>query len=252
MPPISDNPVEADLLRIFRKCEDIMSKYSENQEQRMKSYIQALEDKIVDLKETEDRIPDETMDKYQSKISDFKDFLMAKTTSLKIESKVSQTNQASDDFNKMHMQEKAQKQVDSFSKSREMKKELFWKSTNASPDTELRHRPVEGRTASQEIEENIAHQHEKHEQLANEMVKLARHLKDNTQIAGKIIKEDMKVLEESTRKTDKNLGQLKHESTRLEAHLQKGTNWWLWIALAVVCATFMCMIVFIRFFPKPR
>ena len=60
------------------------------------------------------------------------------------------------------------------------------------------------------------------------------------------------VLKDASKKAGENVDRLKHESTRLEGHLQKGTNWWLWIAIAVVCATFMFMIFFIRFFPKPR
>ena len=62
----------------------------------------------------------------------------------------------------------------------------------------------------------------------------------------------LKVLKDASRKAETNVAKLKNESSRLESHLHKGTNWWLWIAIAVVCFTFLFMIVFIRFFPKPR
>lgn len=57
-------------------------------------------------------------------------------------------------------------------------------------------------------------------------------------------------LEESTQLADKNYAKLKVESDRLEVHARKACNWWIWIMLVIVCATFLWMVMFMKMFPK--
>ena len=57
-------------------------------------------------------------------------------------------------------------------------------------------------------------------------------------------------LEESTQLADRNYAKLKVESDRLEVHARKACNWWIWIMLIVVCATFLWMVIFMKMFPK--
>nr|XP_006821590.1 PREDICTED: vesicle transport protein USE1-like [Saccoglossus kowalevskii] len=57
-------------------------------------------------------------------------------------------------------------------------------------------------------------------------------------------------LGDTTRLADINYDKLDVESKRLEAHTKKACNWWVWIMMAIVCLTFVWMIMFIRMFPK--
>eukprot|EP00061_Rhincodon_typus_P014460 g41489.t1 len=88
------------------------------------------------------------------------------------------------------------------------------------------------------------------ERLAEEMLSLARNLKNNTLAAQSVIKQDNQTLTQSLRMADQNFEKLKVESERLEQHTKKSVNWLLWLMLVVVCFTFISMILFIRIFPK--
>uniref|UniRef100_A0A8C4K364 Vesicle transport protein USE1 n=1 Tax=Dromaius novaehollandiae TaxID=8790 RepID=A0A8C4K364_DRONO len=88
------------------------------------------------------------------------------------------------------------------------------------------------------------------EKLAEEMLSLARSLKNNTLAAQNVIKQDNQTLSHSLRMADQNFEKLKDESDRLEQHAKKSVNWLLWIMLIVVCFIFISMILFIRIFPK--
>ena len=57
-------------------------------------------------------------------------------------------------------------------------------------------------------------------------------------------------LEHSSKLADSNFEKLKRESERLEELTQRSCSWWIWIMLITVCVVFMCMIMFIRLFPK--
>ncbi|XP_073230800.1 vesicle transport protein USE1-like isoform X2 [Porites lutea] len=88
------------------------------------------------------------------------------------------------------------------------------------------------------------------ENIAEEMIKMAQHIKHTSVMASNIIKEDNKTLEQSTKLADSNFEKLKRESERLEELTQTPCSWWIWIMIITVCIVFMWMIIFIRLFPK--
>uniref|UniRef100_A0A803SZK7 Vesicle transport protein USE1 n=1 Tax=Anolis carolinensis TaxID=28377 RepID=A0A803SZK7_ANOCA len=111
--------------------------------------------------------------------------------------------------------------------------------------------PEEKQSAS-ELDAVLQHHHSLQEKLAEEMLHLARNLKNNTLVAQNVIKQDNQTLSQSLRLADRNFEKLKDESERLEQHAKKSVNWLLWLMLIVVCFIFISMILFIRIFPKLR
>ncbi|XP_067417704.1 vesicle transport protein USE1 isoform X3 [Emydura macquarii macquarii] len=103
-----------------------------------------------------------------------------------------------------------------------------------------------------ELDSVLQHHRSMQEKLAEEMLGLARSLKNNTLAAQNVIKQDNQTLSQSLRMADQNFEKLKDESERLEQHAKKSVNWLLWIMLIVVCFIFISMILFIRIFPKLR
>ncbi|NXR21280.1 USE1 protein, partial [Cinclus mexicanus] len=101
-----------------------------------------------------------------------------------------------------------------------------------------------------ELDAVLQHHQDMQEKLAEEMLSLARSLKNNTLAAQNVIKQDNQTLTHSLRMADQNFEKLKDESDRLEQHAKKSVNWLLWIMLIVVCFIFISMILFIRIFPK--
>ena len=49
---------------------------------------------------------------------------------------------------------------------------------------------------------------------------------------------------------DVNYDKLKVEGSRLEAHVKKSFNCWIWVMLILVCVTFVWMVIFMKMFPK--
>jgi len=136
--------------------------------------------------------------------------------------------------------------IETAKQNAEARRELMSKSTDGG-ESSLRQRKT---VATDDSDDVLSRQQQNHERIAEEMLSLTRNLKHNISASGSIIRKDTKVLSQATQDADSNLTQLRTESSRLESHLQQGTNWWLWSALALVCVTFLLMIIFIRFFPK--
>uniref|UniRef100_K7F277 Vesicle transport protein USE1 n=3 Tax=Pelodiscus sinensis TaxID=13735 RepID=K7F277_PELSI len=128
-------------------------------------------------------------------------------------------------------------------------------SVSESEELNLRKRkglgPEEKQSAA-ELDAVLDHHRSVQEKLAEEMLSLARNLKNNTLAAQNVIKQDNQTLSHSLRMADQNFEKLKDESERLEQHAKKSVNWLLWIMLIVVCFIFISMILFIRIFPKLR
>ncbi|NXO80252.1 USE1 protein, partial [Sitta europaea] len=108
----------------------------------------------------------------------------------------------------------------------------------------------EEKQSAVELDAVLQHHQDMQEKLAEEMLSLARSLKNNTLAAQNVIKQDNQTLSHSLRMADQNFEKLKDESDRLEQHAKKSVNWLLWIMLIVVCFIFISMILFIRIFPK--
>ncbi|TWW57937.1 vesicle transport protein USE1 isoform X2 [Takifugu rubripes] len=135
----------------------------------------------------------------------------------------------------------------------EMRDELL--STGSDKSTDLRNRrglPLDERQSAAELEAVLQHHHNLQEKLAEDMLNLARNLKNNTLAAQNIIKQDNQTLGQSMRQADVNLEKLKTESERLEQHTKKSINWLLWLMLILVSFIFISMILFIRIFPRLR
>lgn len=49
-------------------------------------------------------------------------------------------------------------------------------------------------SGSQELDSVLEYHHEKHEQIANDMLSMTRSMKEQSELAGKIIREDTKVI----------------------------------------------------------
>ncbi|XP_025052231.1 vesicle transport protein USE1 isoform X1 [Alligator sinensis] len=110
-------------------------------------------------------------------------------------------------------------------------------SINDSEEPNVRKRkglePDEKQSAT-ELDAVLQHHQNLQEKLAEEMLSLARSLKNNTLAAQNVIKQDNQTLSQSLRMADHNFEKLKDESERLEQHAKKSVNWLLWIMLIIV------------------
>ncbi|XP_064391034.1 vesicle transport protein USE1-like [Halichondria panicea] len=128
-----------------------------------------------------------------------------------------------------------------------MRDQLFAKTID--DETSLRHR---GTAALKEDIDSVVNRHQKmQDEIAEDMIRMAHSLKNNSLVAKEIMLSDNKALEKTLKAADNNIEGLDRETGRLQEHTS-GCAWGIWILLLVVFVVFFAMILLIRIVPKPR
>lgn len=242
---------EIDLIRLLSRCEQMAS--HKKHDWKLEQYVESLKEKLNQVQNLDVKIKpsDDVLKEYKQKITFLGQFLNA--SSLPETSKKSLVNQflapakSKTIYSAISVPTGKEIQVKTSAKyESDMKSELF--ATSSSNSDGVRNRV--GRTTQEDVDAALQHQQKMQEKVAEDMVALTKNLKHNVVASNQIIKEDCEVLQKSIGQTDTNFTKLQNETNRLDKHLQKGANWWLWISIALVCFVFFGMIFFIRFFPK--
>ncbi|KAJ7986649.1 hypothetical protein DPEC_G00342080 [Dallia pectoralis] len=257
--------LEINFVRLLSRCESIALEKRGETEWRLEKYVGALEEMLVALKKCPpagEVIPPtgEVMTEYKRKVDFLKGLLEAEKLSGTEKALANQflapgrtptiANERMPATKTVHMQTKARC-------TGEMRNELMGTGlpNKGNLETDLRNRrglALDERQSTAELDAVLQHHHNLQEKLAEDMLNLARNLKNNTLVAQNIIKQDNQTLSQSMRQADTNFEKLKVESERLEQHTKKSVNWFLWLMLILVSFMFISMILFIRIFPKLR
>ncbi|XP_010865405.1 vesicle transport protein USE1 isoform X3 [Esox lucius] len=245
--------LEINFVRLLSRCESIASEKRGETEWRLEKYVGALEEMLVALRKSPSKPTVEVMTDYTRKVDFLKGLLEAEKLSGTEKALANQflapgrtptiTSERMPATKTVHMQTKARC-------TGEMRNELMATGlpNKGNSETDLRNR----RQSAAELDAVLQHHHNLQEKLAEDMLNLARNLKNNTLVAQNIIKQDNQTLSQSMRQADTNFEKLKVESERLEQHTKKSVNWFLWLMLILVSFVFISMILFIRIFPKLR
>ncbi|KAG5850762.1 vesicle transport protein USE1 [Anguilla rostrata] len=253
--------LEINFIRLLSRCESIASEKRGETEWRLEKYVGALEEMLVALKKSSSKPTPEILTDYSRKVDFLKGLLEAEKLTSPTEKALANqflapgrtptiANERMPASKTVHMQTKARC-------TGEMRNELMGNGSSSTDgkETDLRQRrglPVDEKQSAAELDAVLQHHHNLQEKLAEDMLSLARNLKNNTLAAQSIIKQDNQTLKQSMRHADLNFEKLKTESERLEQHTKKSVNWFLWLMLILVCFTFISMILFIRIFPRLR
>ncbi|CAN9500410.1 unnamed protein product [Ophioblennius macclurei] len=251
--------LEINFIRLLSRCECIASEKRGETEWRLEKYVGALDEMLLALKKNSCKPTAEVLTEYTRKVDFLKGLLEAEKLSSTTEKALANqflapgrmptiSNERMPATKTVHMQTKARC-------TREMRDELLSTGTSGkgASDSDLRQRrclPLDERQSAAELDAVLQHHHNLQEKLADDMLNLARNLKNNTLAAQNIIKQDNQTLSQSMRQADLNFEKLKTESERLEQHTKKSVNWLLWLMLILVSFTFISMILFIRLFPR--
>lgn len=258
MAPIKSR-VEINFIRLLTRCEELAGSDSSHN-WKLVNYVGALEEKLSSLKklDSNEQPAADVFNEYSKKVEFLKNFTLAQSTpatsspASHVNTQISMPTSSIVKSIPSDMDYPIGKQIQAKASSRvglSMRDELMLTEKQNSSGLRQRSAPSQDQ-GLKDAGEVLKHHQKMHEQIAGEMLDLTRSLKHNIVAAKKVIQDDLEVLTKSNEQTDSNLGNLKKASTRLEGHLQKGTNWWLWICLALVCVVFLFMIFFIRVFPK--
>ncbi|XP_068751407.1 vesicle transport protein USE1-like [Montipora capricornis] len=262
--------LEINFRRLLERCETMAAELQDNKENvswRLEKYVSTLQKQITELKNSSNKPSADTMNEYNKKVEFLKGLI--ETQKLKsptekliasqqlvrpLSQTLGQTTATEKDRPANRAQElhiRAKSQI-----HKEMRNELLGDLhvDEKREDTQgLRNRLTGDKkrdTKDDSIDTVLQYHQKMQENIAEEMIKMAKNLKHTSVMASNIIKEDNKALEQATKLADSNFEKLKRESEKLEELTQASCSWWIWIMLITVCIVFMFMIMFIRLFPK--
>ncbi|XP_032567833.1 vesicle transport protein USE1 [Chiroxiphia lanceolata] len=253
--------LELNLMRLLSRCEALAAERRDPEEWRLEKYVAALEDMLRELKKQSSKPAPELLNEYSRKVDFLKGLLEAEKLSSSTEKALANqflapgrtpttAKERTPATKTVHLQTKARC-------TGQMRSELLGTDPLAINDSEelnirsgSKGLQSDEKQSAVELDAVLQHHQDMQEKLAEEMLSLARSLKNNTLAAQNVIKQDNQTLSHSLRMADQNFEKLKDESDRLEQHTKKSVNWLLWIMLIVVCFIFISMILFIRIFPK--
>ncbi|NXA63105.1 USE1 protein, partial [Mohoua ochrocephala] len=251
--------LELNLMRLLSRCETLAAERRDPEEWRLEKYVAALEDMLRELKKQSSKPAPELLNEYSRKVDFLKGLLEAEKLSSSMEKALANqflapgrtpttAKERTPATKTVHLQTKARC-------TGQMRSELLGtvRSEVQIPFFSLcscRGLTSDEKQSAVELDAVLQHHQDVQEKLAEEMLSLARSLKNNTLAAQNVIKQDNQTLSHSLRMADQNFEKLKDESDRLEQHAKKSVDWLLWIMLIVVCFIFISMILFIRIFPK--
>uniref|UniRef100_H3A4Z9 Vesicle transport protein USE1 n=1 Tax=Latimeria chalumnae TaxID=7897 RepID=H3A4Z9_LATCH len=250
--------LEVNFVRLLARCETLVAVKRDPTEWRLEKYVGALEEMLFAIKTHPSKPSPEVLSEYARKVEFLQGLLKAEKLTSPTEKALANqflTPGRTPTTSKERMS--ASKTVHLQTTARctaEMKNDLL----NPEPVSEIHQFllaiKVSGmsneRQSGSDLDAVLQHHHNLQEKLAEEMLSLARNLKNNTLVTQNVIKQDNQTLSQSLRMADHNFEKLKTESDRLEQHAKKSVNWFLWLMLIVVCFVFISMILFIRIFPK--
>ncbi|VVC97989.1 vesicle transport protein USE1 [Leptidea sinapis] len=250
--------VEINIRVLLKKCETMAKEDPIDANCKLNQYVLYLEDMISELKSDSQNKPcKDDLDDYMKRAAFLKGVIQ--TASLnspteKLEAVQLLSHGAATISTDTAAQEIHQKTVAKY--GLELRSELFGLEDN---DETLRKRNIikapnfTSNTSSQEDIDSLLKYHQNmQEKVAENMVMLTKSLKEQSQIASKIIRSDTEALQKSSDLTDKNLGSLKVESDRLQEHSRSAWKCWLWLMLAVVMVIFINMVLFMKVMKKRK
>ncbi|NXI84248.1 USE1 protein, partial [Rhipidura dahli] len=252
--------LELNLMRLLSRCEAMAAERRDPEEWRLEKYVAALEDMLRELKKQSSKPAPELLNEYSRKVDFLKGLLEAEKLSSSMEKALANqflapgrtpttAKERTPATKTVHLQTKArctgQMRSELLGTVRSVLLLLRCSSTDCPGCL-----TSDEKQSAVELDAVLQHHQDVQEKLAEEMLSLARSLKNNTLAAQNVIKQDNQTLSHSLRMADQSFEKLKDESDRLEQHAKKSVDWLLWIMLIVVCFIFISMILFIRIFPK--
>lgn len=103
----------------------------------------------------------------------------------------------------------------------------------------LKQRNVSKAPASDDLDELLNYHENTQAKIADDMLILTRSLKEQSQLANKIIKKDTEIVGRSAQLSENNLSKLKVESDKLQEHSKRACKCWMWIMLVIVLVVFI-------------
>ncbi|XP_044757090.1 vesicle transport protein USE1 [Coccinella septempunctata] len=110
----------------------------------------------------------------------------------------------------------------------------------------VRHRTTNKAASSDNLDELINYNDNVQQKVTDDILALTKNLKEQSELANKIIKKDTEVLTRSSVITEQNKAKLEVESHKLEEHSRRAWKCWMWVMLFMVMLVFFTTVMFIK------
>ncbi|XP_046437691.1 vesicle transport protein USE1-like isoform X4 [Daphnia pulex] len=107
-------------------------------------------------------------------------------------------------------------------------------------------------THVQDFDGVISNEQQTQEEITNNLLTMAKTMKEQTMSANSIIRQDLITLEKANILAEENQTNLQTQTQKLQERSGFCTRCWVWLFLLLVCMSFIAMIVFMRLFKKKK
>uniref|UniRef100_A0A1L8DV14 Vesicle transport protein USE1 n=2 Tax=Nyssomyia neivai TaxID=330878 RepID=A0A1L8DV14_9DIPT len=221
--------LEINIRSLIAHCEE-MAKV-DTTDWRLKKYIKSIDILIQELQDEEEFIkPEERIiDDYRNRCQELKKIV----NYVEPQKPISKTSTSSEGiFREI-------KQIHNANYAQDVRRELLGES-----------KLTQRKAAGEDMGKAMKHFADMQEKIAENMISLTRNLKEQTQTANKIIKNDVETVKKSTTLTDSNFDSLKGKSQKLQEHSKRACKCWVWMMLGCVMMIFLFMVFFIKVVKK--
>lgn len=233
--------LEINVRRLLAKCELIAKDNSED-DWRLEKFIGRLDEMVAELQKIPNKPSKDTLSTYYRRIDFLKGLLDTKKIVSPSEKVVA--TQLLCPVPESIAKEVHQKTATKYTK--ELRDQLL--TSEKGTDLRQRHPASPG----DDLDVLLKYHHSMQEKIADNMLVLARNMKEQSKLAGSIIRKDTETVEKSSRLADKNFLQLRVEADKLQEHSHRAWKCWMWLMLAAVIVIFINMVLFMKVAKKKK
>ncbi|KAF6216136.1 hypothetical protein GE061_000475 [Apolygus lucorum] len=251
---------EIDLRRLLSQCETMAKGGIDEDEWRLNKFVEKADDLLTDLKSKPGKPDVHTLHSYSNRIQFLKGMLevsaikcnpLEKVNVMATVPNFSVTEDTKDIYHtELH---KVQEQIreNLFSRESELRlRKAPGQSSLSSAISDNTDLTNSSETDAMEMNAILKYHHTVQEKIADNMITLAKNIKEQSLIANTIIKGDTKRVEDSALLADKNIVDLKKNSDKLQEHTRSNWHCWTWLILLVVLMVFIGMVMVMKVFKK--
>jgi len=234
--------LEINIRTLISHCEDLAKEDIKNWS--LKKYVKSLDTMIKELSTSEDRPSRATLDEYYSRCDKLKttiNYVEQSSDSRKLKAKSRDTAVGDSVLKEIN-------QIQNEHYHSQMRKDLLDSQNDL--QSGLRKRGAVSTNNSDNMGQAMKYYGDMQEKIAEDMLSLTRSLKEQTEIANKIIRKDTEIVTKSTLLSDKNLSSLATESDKLQEHSKRAWKCWMWMMIGMVMMIFIFMVLFMKLTKK--
>lgn len=226
--------LEINLRSLLANCEELVK--DEANFWRLKKFIKSMDVMIEELQEYEDARTLSTISDYSKRLQNLKEQTNY-VDSPPILRETTHNRMASENVDDVIREVRQLQNSKHYS---DIRKELI-------NDDNLRIRKPREQEQSNEA---LKYHNDVQEKITEHMLSLTRSLKEQTEIANRIIKRDTEVVSKSATMTDKNINSLNKENEKLQEHSKNAWKCWTFLMFGSVIFIFIGMVLFMKIVKK--